>query len=277
MPDTPLVYLIVLTWNGKEDTLECLKSLRQLTYKNARILVVDNASIDGTVDAVRHDFPNVGLIVNESNLRFAGGSNVGMKHALENGAGYVLLLNNDTIVDHEFLTHLVQLAESDKNAGMIGPKIYYYSDPKRLWFAGGKIEWWKGWISHVGIRESERGQYDAVKEVDYLTGCCLLVKREVIERIGMLDEAYYIYGEDVDWCLQAAQAGYKIFYVPSAVIWHKVSMSTGGHLSWYKNWNKLKSQLRLMARYAKPYHWLTIPVWMMVNAVSGYLSMRRSR
>src|SRR5713101_6254286 len=184
MTDAPLVYLIIPTWNGKDDTLECLKSLQHLKYPNARILVVDNASTDGTAEAIRREFPNVELIVNDTNLRFAGGSNAGMKVALERGAKYLLLLNNDTVVDHEFLNHLTQLAEREKEAGMFGPKIYYYSDPRRIWFAGGRIEWWKGWISHIGIREHDHGQYDTVKEVDYLTGCCLLVKRDLIERVG---------------------------------------------------------------------------------------------
>jgi GT2 family glycosyltransferase len=275
MREPPLVYVIVLTWNGKNNTLECLRSLQRMTYPIASVLVVDNASIDGSADAIRTEFPNVQLIINNSNLRYARGNNVGMKHALERGTEYVLLLNNDTVVDCEFLSQLVHVAESDKKVGMVGPKIYYYGEQKRIWFAGGRIEWWKGWVSHNGIREHDIGQYDAMKEVDYLTGCCMLVKREVIERVGLLDESYYIYGEDADWCIRAARAGYSLLYVPSAIVWHKLSASTGGHFSWFKNWNKLKSQLRLMARYAKPYHWLTIPGWMVLNVLLSSFRVRR--
>ena len=259
MAQQPLVYIIVLTWNGKADTLECLKSLQNLSYPNARILVVDNASRDGTAEVIREAYPDTEIIVNASNLRFAGGNNAGIRHALENGAEYVLLLNNDTVVDREFLSRLVDAAEQDTAIGMAGPKIYYYSSPRQLWFAGGKIDWWQGWVSHVGIREQDHGQYDAVRAVDYLTACCLLVKKETVERIGLLDDHYFIYGEDADWCIRAQRTGYRLLFVPSAVIRHKLSVSSGGHLSWFKNWNKLKSQLRLMARYAKPYHWLTIP------------------
>lgn len=265
MADSPLVYIIVLTWKGKDDTIECLKSLQQLSYPNARILLVDNASTDGTIEAVRNIFSGIEIIVNETNLRFAGGNNVGIKHALHQDAKYVVLLNNDTVVDQDFLTHLVHVAEENALVGMAGPKIYYFQEPRRIWSAGGTIEWWKGWISHVGIREHDRGQYDNVREVDYLTACCVLVKREVIEKIGPLDKSYFIYGEDADWCIRATRAGYKLLYVPSAVVWHKLSVSAGGHLSWFKNWNKLKSQLRLMARYAKFYHWLTIPIVMAGN------------
>lgn len=287
---TPLVYIIVLSWNGRNDTIECLKSLQQLTYPNALILLVDNASTDGTVAAVRSAFPRVEILVNEKNIRFAGGNNVGIHHALRQGAKYVLLLNNDTVVDPDFLNYLVHGAEQDTAIGMAGPKIYYYREPRLraempassnfgvqarlIWSAGGTIEWWKGWISHVGIREYDRGQYDTIREVDYLTACCVLVKREVIERVGMLDERYFIYGEDADWCVRARRAGYKLLYIPSSVLWHKISVSAGGHLSWFKNWNKLKSQLRLMVRYAKPYHWLTIPVFLVGNIVLAITRLR---
>jgi GT2 family glycosyltransferase len=267
MAEFPLVYIVVLTWNGKADTLECLQSLQRLTYSNARILVVDNASEDGTAEAVRLSFPGVELIWNESNLRFAGGNNIGIKYSFRQGADYVLLLNNDTVVDRDFLAHLVQKAEQDKQVGIVGPKVYYYGDSKRIWFAGGRIEWWKGWVSHIGIRETDTHQYDALRQVDYVTGCCMLVKREVVDAVGTLDEKFYLYVEDVDWCVRARQAGFKVVYVPSSHIWHKISSSSGEHLSWFKNWNKLKSQLRLMARYARWYHWSTIPAAMTLNVI----------
>jgi len=233
---------------------------------------VDNASSDGTVERVKDIFPSVDVITNSKNLRFAGGNNVGIEQAIKKGSDYFLLLNNDTIVDPDFVSELVKTAESDKKIGMVGPKVYYHDDRKRIWFAGGKVEFWKGWVSHTGIRELDRGQYDVVRQVDYLTGCCLLVKREVVERVGKLDESYFIYGEDADWCIRASRAGFKLLYVPSSVIWHKVSSSSGGNLSWFKNWNKLKSQLRLMARYAKWYNWLTIPFGMFINIVAGAVS-----
>jgi len=270
MTEYPLVYIIVLTWNGKTDTLECLKSLQDLAYPNAKILVVDNASEDGTAEAVRASFPMVELVCTNSNLRFAGGNNTGIENALRHGADYVLLLNNDTVVDRDFLTRLVQTAEEQQQIGIVGPKVYYYGEPKRIWFAGGRIEWWKGWVSHIGIRETDECQYDAVREVDYITGCCMLVKRGVIDAVGALDERFYLYGEDVDWCIRARRAGFKVVYVPSSHIWHKVSTSSGGHLSWFKNWNKLKSLLRLMAKYAQWYHWPTILIGILAEAIRGY-------
>jgi len=278
MTEFPLVYIVVLTWNGRADTLECLQSLRHLTYSNARILVVDNASEDGTADAVRSSFPATELIVNNSNLRFAQGNNAGIEYSLERGADYVLLLNNDTTVEPEFLTRLVEVAQNDRLVGIAGPKIYYYGHQKQIWSAGGKIDWWRGWISHIGIREMDGDQYNTLREVDYITGCCMLVKRRVIDTVGTLDEKFYLYGEDVDWCIRARRAEFKVIYVPSSHIWHKVSASSDGHLSWFKNWNKLKSQLRLMARYAQWYHWSTIPVAMMFNVIlsAGRALFRRN-
>jgi len=270
----PLVYIIVLTWNGKADTLECLGSLKQLAYPNYRVLVVDNASVDGTAEEVRSQFPNVEMIVNKENFRFAGGNNVGIEYTLSKNADYILLLNNDTIIDPNFVAELVTTAESDTQIGMVGPKMYYYNDPNRIWYAGGKIEWWKGWLSHYGVRELDRDQYKLTKETDFISGCCILVKRKVMEKVGMLDPTYYIYGEDVDWCIRAFRAGYRLMFEPKARIWHKLSVSTGGHLSWFKNWNKLKSQLRIMARYAKWYLWITIPFGIIFGIVKNYIKAK---
>jgi hypothetical protein len=267
----PLVYIILVNWNGKKDTLECLSSLRKVEYDNTRIVVVDNASTDGSVDAIRSEFSSVEILTNTVNLRFAGGNNAGIRHALEHGAHYVLLLNNDTIVDTMFLDELIRTAERDSGVGMVGAKVLYYSYPQRIWFAGGKIHWWSAWVAHDGIREEDRGQHDTERDVDYITGCCLLARRSVIEQIGMLDEHFFMYGEDVDWGLRAQRAGYRLRVQPKAKIWHKVSSSAGGHYSWFKNWNKLKSIFRLLWRYAKPYHWLTIPVALPVRIVFGYI------
>jgi hypothetical protein len=274
----PLVYIIILNWNRKDDTLACLRSIKDVKYPQLSVVLVDNASRDGTVESVRENFPAVEVITNSENLRFAGGNNVGIDYAMQNKADYILLLNNDTEVAPDFLSELVSVAENNDRVGMLGPKIYYHNTPKMIWFAGGRIEFWKGWLSHIGIRELDHGQYDSIRDVDYLTGCCLLVKREVIEKVGTLDESYFIYGEDADWCIRAYRAGFKLTYVPSSLIWHKVSSSSGGNMSWFKNWNKMKSQLRLLGRYAKWYQRLTIPFGLALNiALSGVRAARAKK
>lgn len=275
----PLVFIILVNWNGKDDTLECLASLHQQTYPNRRILVVDNGSTDGSVEAIRAQYPEVTILALSENRRFAGGNNIGIRRALEAGAEYVLLLNNDTTADRNMLRVLVGTMRSRPDAGMVAPKIYYYAAPRILWYAGGAMSFWTGTMRHVGIREEDRGQYDGLRETGYASGCCLLVAREVIGRIGLLDEAYFIYAEDADWSLRARRAGYRILFEPGAKIWHKISVSAGGHLSPFKLRHKFMSNLRFFSRYARWYHWLTFP-WLTipVNGVAalGYILQRRS-
>ncbi|MFQ5706469.1 MAG: glycosyltransferase family 2 protein [bacterium] len=258
-PAQPLVYIIVLTWNGKADTLACLSSLEKIEYSNWRICLVDNASTDGTVAAVRSSFRRVEIIENSENLRFATGNNVGIEYALKQGADYVLLLNNDTRVAEDFLTRLVEVAESDGHIGMAGSKIYHFDRPDLIWSAGGTISFWRGEIAHRGLRKHDAQKYNETQDVAYLTGCTLLVKRGVIEQVGLLDPAYFIYTEDADWCERTRRAGYRLVYVPESKVWHKVSATSGGGLSPFKVTHKLKSNFQFFKKYARWYHWMSIP------------------
>ncbi len=270
MRPQPRVAVIVVNWNGRDITLECLHSLSSLTYPHADLIVVDNASSDGSMEAIHARFPNVILLHMRENLRFAGGNNAGIREALARGADMVLLLNNDTIVDQDFLTHLVARMDADPAYGMVAPKILYFDEPDRIWFAGGEISLWTGTMRHLGIREVDCGQHDAVRETAYASGCCILVRTEVIRKIGMLDESYHMYTEDADWCMRARRAGYTIVYEPAARIWHKLSVSAGGHLSWYKLKNKFISNLRFFWRYSSWAQRLVFP-WlsMFVNAIAA--------
>lgn len=220
------VYVIILNWNGKNDTLECAKSFEKINYGNYKIIVVDNGSSDESVFEIKEKYPEITIIENEKNLGFAGGNNAGIKYAINDGADYVLLINNDTTVEKDFLNKLAEAGESDKDIGLVGSKICFYSEPGRIWFAGGNVNWLKNKGMHIGLDEMDEGQYDKTKEMDYLTGCCLLIKREVIEKIGLLSEDYFLYYEDTDFALRAKNAGYKSVYVPSSKIYHKVSRST---------------------------------------------------
>ena len=220
------VYIIVLNWNGKDDTIECVRSLQKINYNNYKIVVVDNGSEDDSVSEIKKQFSKVEIIENKKNLGFAGGNNVGIKYAINSGADYVLLINNDTTVEEDFLSELVEAGESDKKIGILGSKICFYSDPNRIWFAGGKVNWLKNKGTHIGLDQIDNGQYDKIKETDYLTGCCLLIKREVVEKIGVLAEDYFLYYEDTDFSLRTKNAGYKPIYVPKSKIYHKISRST---------------------------------------------------
>jgi GT2 family glycosyltransferase len=281
MGKNPLVTIVLLNWNGKAVTLECLKSLRKVSFRRTHIILVDNGSTDGSVAAIRKGFPKVEILEMGKNLGFARGANVGMRHALQQGADLLMLLNNDTVVDPQFVDFMVHSLLSNPSAGMVSPKIYYYTEPNRIWFAGGTISMWSGTLRHVGIREYDTGQYDVAREIPHACGCCLLARRSVVEQIGLLDESFYLYTEDADWVMRARKAGYKVLYEPRAKIWHKVSVDSGGHLSWHKNKNKFLSNFRFFARYSSWYHWLVFP-WMTVlangfAAIQYILQTRRSQ
>lgn len=219
-------YIIVLNWNGKADTLDCLESLRFTNYDNYQVVLVDNGSEDDSVAAVRQKFPEVEVVETGKNLGFAGGNNVGIEYALKQGADYVFLINNDTTVDPDYLKELVDVARADSAVGAVGSKIMYYSEPERIWFAGGTINWLKNKGEHLGLDQIDAGQFDRLREVGYLTGCALLVKREVVEKIGVLEDDYFLYYEDADYSLRIQNANYKTVYAPKSKIYHKVSRST---------------------------------------------------
>jgi GT2 family glycosyltransferase len=221
----PLVYIIIVNWNGWRDTLECVTSCRKLAYDNVRIIVIDNGSSDDSDKILRHSLPDIEVIQSGSNLGFAGGNNVGIRLALERGAQYLWLLNNDTVVDPAALSALVEPAEHDPHVGIVGSKIYYFSTPRRLWFAGGFWKFGKIQIIIRGEGEEDKGLYDHIIPVDFVTGCSLLIRAETVRDIGLLEEKYFLYWEDTDWNARAREKGWKILYNPHSTLWHKVSSS----------------------------------------------------
>src|ERR1041385_3465227 len=260
MKHPPLVHCIVLNMNGKALLLETLESLRQMTYQNFKLAVVDNGSTDGSQDAVRSHFPSVEVIENGENLGVMEGYNVGMRYSLHRNGDWAFLLNNDIAVGPELLSELINTAISDKDIGILAPKIYYASEPNTFWYAGGNINYVTGIISHRGIREEDRGQYDRTEDTEYITGCAMLIKREVMEEIGLLDLIYSpMYSEDADYSARALRAGFRLVYVPSGKVWHKVSAFSGGGLTPLKTRLKVEHNFIFFKRYARWYHWLTIP------------------
>ena len=218
----PKVFIIILNWNGKNDTIECIESVRNINYSNFEIIIVDNGSTDDSEKTIKKAFPDVIFLQTGANLGFAEGNNVGIRHALGVGADYIFLLNNDTTIEADAISHLVDFAEKNDGAGIIGPKILFYSEPKRIWFAGGIVDFEKG-SSHRGGGRPDDGKFDEIVETDYITGCALLIKAGVIDKIGLMIPDYFLLFEESDWCLRAKKAGYKIFYIPKARVYHKCS------------------------------------------------------
>lgn len=257
MPD-PDVCAVIVNWNGREVLGRCLSTLLASPYQELTVVVVDNASSDGSQELVRQSFPSSVLIENRKNLGYAGGVNTGLRHALAQGTEYALLLNNDTEIAPDAVGLLVEAMEKRPKAAIAGPMIYYYDPPDVIWSLGGKISHWAGDIRHVAIREHDEGRYRTVREADYVTGCAMLVRMAAVREIGLMDEGYWMYNEDTDWCVRAAERDHSIIVVPGAKVWHKVSMSSGGGLTAYKVYHRLRSTLLFFAVHARWYHWLGI-------------------
>lgn len=218
----PKVSVITVNWNNFNDSAECLESLRKTTYSNFEVIVVDNGSGGDDVSLLKQRFgDSIRLIVNDKNSGFAGGCNIGIKDALARGADYVVLLNNDTVVAPDFLEGLVRVAQSDERVGIAGGKVFCYELPELIWFAGGIINYRTGRTPIRGSGEADKGQFDEIVRVDWISGCFMFISRDVLQAVGMLDERFFFGWEDVDLCVRAARKGFKVLFVPESRIWHK--------------------------------------------------------
>lgn len=283
----PNVSIITLNWNGWEDTIECLESIFQNNYHNYNVIVIDNNSNDESIDKIKeycsgklkvqskffkYDNQNkpikilenldkdnssssserLILIKNNENVGFAEGNNIGINFALNNlNPDYILLLNNDTVVDKEFLDEMLKVSESGNEIGIVGPKIYYYDEPNRIWFAKGKISWKFCRGLNIGYNEIDNGQYNQITEIEYASGCTFLIKTEIIEKIGLLDKRFFLYFEEIDWTLRASKLGYKSLFAPKGKIWHKISKSGGGIKGKVGLYYITRNRWLLMKRWAK--------------------------
>jgi GT2 family glycosyltransferase len=216
----PQVVSVILNTNRREDTLACLLSLQGSTYPRHAAIVLDNASTDGSVESIRSSFPAVEVVPLAENRGYAGNNNVGLQVALQRGADWVFVLNEDTIVDAECLSRLVGAAETDARNGFVGPTVYHHDEPDVIQSAGGELtSLWEA--RHLEQNEADRGQVTAPRPVDWITGCAMLVRRAVIEEVGALDARFFYYWEEVEWCLRARKAGWRVLHVPRARLWHK--------------------------------------------------------
>jgi len=263
----PKVCIIILNWNGLADTRECLTSLQKITYLNREFILVDNASSGDDVRLLVEEFEDsIHIIRNDRNYGFAGGNNIGIRYALEHSSpDYLFLLNNDTVVAPDFLDEMVNAAESDPRAGILGPKIYYYDFNGRkdiIWTAGGKIRWWHPWFYHaIGQGDDDLLKYQRLKAVRWISGAAMMIRRQVLEQTLLLNADYFFGGEDVEYCLKARAHGFKSIYVPAARIWHKVGRSRLKHGPRFAD---LPDYLRLLRRnFSLPfyaYHLLISPL-----------------
>ena len=219
MPE-PFIVIVILNTNRRQDTLDCLTSLRQNSYKNHQIIVLDNNSTDNSVPAIQAEFPEVQIIELVENLGYAGNNNVGIEAAVTQGADWILVSNEDTILDSECLAHLVEMGESDDRIGIVGPMVYHYDEPDIIQSAGGYFgPYWDSF--HYGKDEIDEGQYTNPHLVDWISGCAIMVRKEVINQVGALDARFFYFWEETEWCLRAGKKGWLVMHVPQAKIWHK--------------------------------------------------------
>ncbi len=239
---TPLVYVVILTFNRWDNTRACLDAVTRSTYPNLRVLIVDNVSTDGTPTELRKNYPQITLLENGANLGYAEGNNIGMRFAMEQDADYVAILNNDVVVGLDWLEPLVNALSENPRATFAGPLVYHADEPTIIQSAGGILP--ADWHPyHRSPKETDAGKFQIVEAVDWLTGCTLLARSSSLQTIGLLDPAFYMYGEDVDWCVRARAAGQQVLFVPQSHVWHKGVMRNykpAPHVTYYSARNELQ-------------------------------------
>jgi GT2 family glycosyltransferase len=289
----PEVDIVIVNWNGWQDTIECLESLRQIDYPKYRIIIIDNDSSNDSVEKIREytegtlrtssnstvrperhstamieytrkEIENglrhevlqdqslpmeLVMIKNERNFGSAGGYNIAIRYALkEHCPDYILLLNNDVKVDENFLKELVRVAESSPEIGIVGSTIYCYYTPDVIDFAGEDIVLWKA----RGVRYTDHRVVP--REVNKIDGACMLIKRNVFDKVGLIDSNFFMYWEDTDFCQRAKKKGYKLVYVPTAKIWHKIAASGGGSNSYNTTYYLSRNRFLFVKKNVKRFH-----------------------
>ena len=226
---TPQIAVILLNYNGYDETVDCVRSLLCSTYDYYAIIIVDNNSPDQSgkkLEKLYEENPKINVLLNTENKGFSAGNNVGIKYALEKGYDAILLINNDTVVDSDFLQTIVNETRDFNQFAIYTGKIKYYYNKDLIWYAGGDYSFIKGSAHHFGAMELDDGRFDSRIDVGFICGCCMYMSSKVIERIGLLPEEYFLYSEDLDYSLNARNNNIRLQYIPDAVIYHKVSASS---------------------------------------------------
>lgn len=238
------VAAVILSYNNTLDTIACVRSVAESNWPLLAIYVVDNGSRPEVVSELKEHllkFPSAKLICATQNLGFAAGMNLGIKEALAGGANYILILNNDTVLERDAVAELVRGVNGAPHAAIAAPKILYYHDKSTLWFAGSNKSF--PYPKHRGMGQKDQSQFDTLREISFATGCAMLVKTEILEELGLLDERFFFGMEDREFSLRCLRRGLKILYVPSSIIYHKVGLTRKGNVDFNKAYLGYLSQL----------------------------------
>jgi GT2 family glycosyltransferase len=274
LQNAPLVYVVILHWKNYDYTRAAIESILANNYENYQLIVVDNASRNGSVETLQQKFPSVRFIINQTNLGFSKGCNVGIREALtDSRCAYVLLMNNDATISNASLMAAIGAGEDDPAIGIVSGKILLSRPPHTIWYAGGRIDFWRGQAIGRGFGEADRGQYDSPCETGFSSGALMLIKRAVLERVGLLPEAYFFGVEEWDYSAQVIRAGLKLQYVPDFLGYHAAD---GSHWNYdpkfvYNSYrNKLIFQQKYLPRFVFPF-------WKAAFAFYGKRLARRAR
>ncbi len=255
------VVAIIVNWNQKALTIDAVQSLLNSDYSDLEVIVVDNGSSDGSADAILQEFPTVDVIQNKNNLGFAEGNNLGIKLALSKHADYLFIFNNDATVDHKAISKLVSFLNKTPHAGGVAPYILYSHDRNLIWYGGGIVRLWRGRIAHNGLRTTYDLNTHESSTTGYLTGCAFLVRAGIIDRVGGFDKIFGMYSEDVDLSFKIIQDGWELWVVPDSIVYHCVSVSSGGEISPFKAFHRGRSAMLLVKRWLK--------VWQLPTLIIG--------
>lgn len=263
---TDKIAVVIVNYNGMEDTAACIESIKKSDgTAELKIILVDNASTENEALKIQKLYPDIITIRNEENCGFSAGNNIGIKAALEDGCKFIMLLNNDTVISPDMIELLRK--ECTTNTVVI-PKMLYYSKPETIWYDGGEINRWTG-----NAKNSNMGKLDdrsnSIRYCTFATGCCMMINAAVFHNVGLLDEDYFMYCEDTDFCIRLSQASVQIKYVPAAKLWHKVSSSTGGSDSPFCIYYLTRNRLNYVKKYKEQFHMTAYPFTLM----SRYIRM----
>jgi len=284
----PKICIVLLNWNGAKDSIECIKSLKKISYTNLEILVIDNNSekndkIFLTEELKRY---NISIIYNDSNVGFSEGNNIGINKAMKEDFEFVLLLNNDTVVELDFLEPLLNIFSKYDDVGIAAPQINYYDDKNKIWSKGGNISRIRGsGFAYSDDIESDKKEDD--KSVSFVSGCCMLIKKDLFKKIGLFDEKFYLYVEDTDFCYRTIQAGYKIYVSYDSKIYHKISGSTKVNLNQLPLYYVTRNRLYFAKKNLHYFYFFTLLyliismlfksiLWVVIGKSSNLLSIKNA-
>ncbi|MFP6600566.1 MAG: glycosyltransferase family 2 protein [Deltaproteobacteria bacterium] len=273
------VTAVVLNWNGLDDTLRCISSLEALTYEDLSILVVDNGSELSPRERLEREHSQVRVVENVRNLGYSGGNNIGIARAVDDGAEFVWVLNNDTVVERASLGELVAAAERHPRAAAVGGKVLHVDPADRIWVTWGRVTWLQSLIALVGEGRKDHRRYDVERAVPWIPGCSLLLRSAAVVELGGFDENFFAYHEDVEWAERARRRGWELWYNGRARVHHAVHGSSGGAASYtgFRKYLSARNSVLFARRYGRPWHWalmataivLTLPFQFLRRAVRG--------